>query len=1277
MQFEFALYALPLLVASVLSLMTAIYIWPRRTVAGATPLALIALVITVWSLGYALEIMATELAGMFFWGQVQYIGITLAPYLWLLFADAYTSQGKPRPWTPLLPWFSLFPLTTILLVFTTGWHGLIWAETSISQQPTFTTLSVSYGAWFWLHFVVSYLFLFAGAVVLVRGLWRMQGLYRAQTTAVLMAVLAPWISNILYFTNLGPIPGLDLTPFAFTVTVLALAWAIFGYRIIDIAPIARDLVLESMQEGVLVVNINGRVVDVNPVAARVIGLPVAQMLGEPAAELLARWPALLAALSVLGKHTQLTIRIGHGEGEMQYAVRVVPFSDQQERSLGHIITIQTASTSSPTTLPSVPSEPRPAPISSSAPFLPTPAEREIPSLVANFPFLQPLFNFFVPDRQPIGQMHVVAGESPRFMQLLEQTFTIILRLGFVLFLLTFFFSAPYLLGDQPLVFLSFLAGVLLTGVLGFVRRMPFAYRVRLFLSGIFAISFVELAGYGYSLEAFVFLLTAVVLGTLFLGVRGGLITFGISLLALMALGWYIIQGVYQPFANPNALPNNSNYALASIGVFIATASIMVAAIAILLRSVNVAWREEVQVRNLLQQERDNLDQRVMARTQQLRDSEASLLSFINSTPAIIVQIDPAYEILFGRIPGLAQETVEKRVVGRRLLDFVREEDHAEAMRAVDFVFAQQETTQLEFIAFNPAYGHQRVYLSSIAPLFKEEMVQSVLLICTDITERKEAEAQLARTAQDLAQAQTIGQMGNWEWHFATQAVSWSAQMYALFGLTEDAEPPSRDNFRAVLHPDDQVLADEALAQILAGGEYNFQYRIVGPDGRLRYMQSWADLVRDEQGEPAILKGVTQDVTERIEAELALKKLYQVIATPHDSSAAQLQNALRVGSNLLGLPLGIISEIEGDSYVVLHTHAPEAGLAPGQQFHFPETVCAITYQADDLVTIEHMGESVYKNHPCYAAFGLEAYIGVPLYVEGKRFGTLNFSDTAVRPTPFTPAQKEFILLMGQWVSSEVEREMAAKTLESYAKQLAIARDQALEASRYKSLLLSKVSHELRTPLGGIIGYAELLRDEFIGSLEPEQTQFVNNIVLSAHHLNGMIGDLLDQAQIEQGTLKVADEPFVLANMAEFLTGLLQPTAAEKGLNFALACDDNLPDIIMGDEKRLRQIIINLTNNALKFTETGEVRVIIDALPSAEEWRIQVHDTGPGISSEAQSKIFDSFWQEDGSATSGQKGYGLGLSIVQHLIQLMHGRVEVSSELGQGSIFTVWLPLKPFE
>lgn len=182
-----------------------------------------------------------------FFGKSQYIGIVFAPYLWLVFAVDYTSQGKL--WNArLVAWLTLLPLTTLALALTTEWHGLIWRETFIKQVDGLTVLGVSYGSWFWLHFVYSYLFLLAGTVIFLRTLRRMQGLYRAQIVILVLAILAPWLGNALYFLGLSPLPTLDLTPFAFTITITMFAWAIFGYRMGDISPIARELVVKAMRE---------------------------------------------------------------------------------------------------------------------------------------------------------------------------------------------------------------------------------------------------------------------------------------------------------------------------------------------------------------------------------------------------------------------------------------------------------------------------------------------------------------------------------------------------------------------------------------------------------------------------------------------------------------------------------------------------------------------------------------------------------------------------------------------------------------------------------------------------------------------------------------------------------------------------------------------------------------------------------------------------------------------------------------------------------------------
>lgn len=241
------------------------------------------------------------------------------------------------------------------------------------------------------------------------------------------------------------------------------------------------------------------------------------------------------------------------------------------------------------------------------------------------------------------------------------------------------------------------------------------------------------------------------------------------------------------------------------------------------------------------------------------------------------------------------------------------------------------------------------------------------------------------------------------------------------------------------------------------------------------------------------------------------------------------------------------------------------------------------------------------------------------------------------------------------------------------ELAQARDQALQASQYKTELIAKVSHELRTPLNVILGYTEYLHNNTATPLTSTQKEFTAQILSSTLDLDGLISDLLDESEIERSQMRIQKNLFYVRDMVNQLCVALNSSAKAKGLTFSIEVAPELPDLLLGDQKRLRQILINLVNNAIKFTEVGLVAVHI-GLAGPKHWLMQVTDTGPGISGEAQDKIFDAFWQVDGSATRKQKGYGLGLSIVKQLTALMGGEISLKSEVGQGSSFTVLLPLE---
>lgn len=243
-----------------------------------------------------------------------------------------------------------------------------------------------------------------------------------------------------------------------------------------------------------------------------------------------------------------------------------------------------------------------------------------------------------------------------------------------------------------------------------------------------------------------------------------------------------------------------------------------------------------------------------------------------------------------------------------------------------------------------------------------------------------------------------------------------------------------------------------------------------------------------------------------------------------------------------------------------------------------------------------------------------------------------------------------------------------------KALAVARDEALETTALKSQLLTKVGHEFKTPLGTVLGYAELMQRGTYGPVSERQGQVIERMIHSARYLNTLVSELLDEAQLEAGKVRLTIGPFAPREMIDQVCAQMSVLTEAKGLALASDIDPDLPGVLMGDPDRLQQILINLIGNALKFTQSGQIRVYLYAA-SSERWAMQVADTGPGISPEAQGHIFEPFWQMDVSLTGNGKGYGLGLAIVRQLTALMGGEIVLDSQVGRGSTFTILLPLVP--
>lgn len=421
------------------------------------------------------------------------------------------------------------------------------------------------------------------------------------------------------------------------------------------------------------------------------------------------------------------------------------------------------------------------------------------------------------------------------------------------------------------------------------------------------------------------------------------------------------------------------------------------------------------------------------------------------------------------------------------------------------------------------------------------------------------------------------------------------------------------------------------------------------------------LEQERKGKQSLMK----EMSERRRAEESLKAsetllraLYEIRVDNADWPL-RIRRMLKLGCNTMELPIGMLTRNDGDWYEIQEA-VSQKSTPPQGRYQLRGSYCEWTTQSQEALTFSAPDQSDWRP-PTADPLGIrQSFAGIAIFVRGAIYGTLSFSGEAPRAKAFTGYEKTFLKLTAQWIGHELERQDAETALHQ-------AKESAESANRAKTDFLATMSHEIRTPMNAIMGMADLLSESALSS---EQQTHVGILRRSSAHLLELLDDILDLARVESGELRLEQVGFNLHEVLGKATELMALRAQEKKLEFLVSVAPDVPIGLIGDPLRLRQIIVNLVGNAIKFTERGkvEVRATKDTetnIPGA--LRFTVSDMGIGISPAQVTKIFERFTQADGSTTRVYGGTGLGLAICKQLCERMEGRIWVESIWGKGSTF----------
>ena len=575
----------------------------------------------------------------------------------------------------------------------------------------------------------------------------------------------------------------------------------------------------------------------------------------------------------------------------------------------------------------------------------------------------------------------------------------------------------------------------------------------------------------------------------------------------------------------------------------------------------------------------------------------------------------------------------EETVGKGLLALGYEPWHAAMhQREIEEVIATRKPFRGE-IPFTGTQG-RRIYDYIFSPIFDAQgEVISIAGTTRDITERKEAEEARRVSDERMGLALNASEfVGTWDWDIASNLVVADERFAHFYSVdpTEAARGAPVEAFTKAIHPDDVERVGAAIQAAIAGQDFAEEYRLIQADQSIKWVIARGRVRINADGQAVRFPGTVIDITERKLVEEKLRESEYQLQQITDAIPQQVWTA-RADGQL--------------DYINAHT-VSYTGVIP-----IVEGVIQwldVVHPDDVAQSIELWRKSIATGAP------YEVHQRIIHQETGKYRWNLS------RALPMRNTHGTII----KWFGTNTDIE----TLHE-------ARQAAEQANSAKSEFLATMSHEIRTPMNAIIGLANIL--SMSKPLTDKQADFVKTLQTSADSLLSLINDLLDIAKIEANSMELEHIPFDAAQLLEEVTRMMQVRAGEKQLAFSSESACVKDKIFLGDPTRLRQVLLNLCSNAIKFTERGSVRItlecVADADPLIEHLSFAIHDTGIGMDRETQNSIFGKFVQADSSISRRYGGTGLGLTIAKSLVEKMGGVLSLTSTLGEGSIFTVTLPL----